>query len=87
MGISKVTRNCQITLPKDIRQIIGVKEGDEVLFTIQDNGVRLVKAKKDIVAATAGIWKDTKETGIEFQRRIREEGEKRLRRLYGSSRY
>ncbi len=81
MGISKLTRNCQITLPKDVRKIIGVKEGDEVLFTIENDNVRLIKAKKDIIKATAGLWKDMKESGAEYQTRIRSGWKKRRKEL------
>ncbi len=87
MGISKITRNCQITLPKDVRKVIGLKEGDEVVFIIDGDKVRLVKSDEDIIKRTAGIWKDMKETGVEYQRKIRKESEKRLRRIYGSSGY
>ncbi len=81
MGISKVTRNCQITLPKDIRKIIGVKEGDEVIFAIENDNVRLIKAKKDIIKATAGLWKEIKGTGAEYQTKIRAGWKKRRREM------
>ncbi len=87
MGIAKITRNYQITLPKDVRKIISLKEGDEVMFIVEDDKVNIMKVEDDIIKKTAGIWKDMKETGAEYQRRIRKESEKRLRRLYGSRRY
>ncbi len=80
MGISKVTRNCQITLPKDIRKVIGVQEGDEVMFVINENRVSLVKSAEDPVIAAAGIWKDLKETGAHYQKRMREQWKKRRKR-------
>lgn len=73
MGISRITRNCQVTIPKDVRTQLGVKEGDEVIFTIIDNKVTVNKSTKDIIKETAGIWKGMKETGEEYQRRIRKE--------------
>lgn len=84
MGISKVTRNCQITIPKDVRTAVGVKEGDQIMFIIDGDKVKLTKVKDDIIQRTAGIWGDIGETGLEYQKRIRKEGEKRLKRLYGS---
>ena len=76
-----------MTIPKDVRKIIDVKEGDEVMFIVDNNRVVLTKTKDDIIQRTAGIWKNMEETGADFQKRIRKESEKRLRRIYGSSRY
>ena len=45
MGITKITRNYQITLPKDIRKIINVKEGDDIIFLVEDDKVFLTKSK------------------------------------------
>ena len=73
MGISRITRNCQVTIPKDVRTQLGVKEGDEVVFTIVDNSVTVHKSTRDIITETAGIWKGMKETGEEYQRRMRKE--------------
>ena len=81
MGISKITRNFQVTLPKDVRKIVGIKEGDEVMFVVEDNKIALVKSKEDPVLAAAGIWKDMKETGAEYQKRIRQQWKKRQKRL------
>ena len=64
--------------------MVGFKEGDEIMFHVDGNKVSFVKVDDDIIRRTAGLWKDTKESGVEFQRRIRKESEKRLRRLYGS---
>ncbi|MGE9986577.1 AbrB/MazE/SpoVT family DNA-binding domain-containing protein, partial [Desulfovibrio sp. SGI.169] len=33
----KLTSRCQLTLPREIRQKLGVKEGDKVVF-IEENG-------------------------------------------------
>jgi len=81
MGISKITRNCQITLPKDVRKIIDVKQGDEVIFIIDGERVSLVKSKDNSIMAAAGIWKDMKETGMEYQKRMRSQWKKRQKAL------
>lgn len=36
-----------------------------------------VKRDKDIIGRTAGLWKKMKETGIEYERRLRSEWRKR----------
>ncbi|MBS3082093.1 AbrB/MazE/SpoVT family DNA-binding domain-containing protein [Candidatus Pacearchaeota archaeon] len=87
MGISKITRNYQVTLPRDIRKIVGLKEGDEVIITIENNSIKISKLNDDIISRTAGIWKDMKETGEEYQRRIRKGWSRRMKRLYGDTGY
>ena len=81
MGISKITRNYQITLPKDVRKVVGLREGDEVVFTIEDGKVVIVKSAEDPIMAAAGIWQDKKETGAEYQKRIRMQWKKRQKKL------
>lgn len=81
MGIAKITRNYQITLPKDIRKIISLKEGDEVMFVVEDDKVLLTKSKEDPILAAAGIWRNMKETGAEYQKRMRSQWKKRQKRL------
>lgn len=44
-----MTSKGQITLPKDIRMRLGLKQGDRVRFILEDDGrVRLVPAKRDV---------------------------------------
>jgi len=81
MGIAKITRNFQITLPKDVRKVVGVKEGDEVLFVIADNKVFFVKSEEDPIMAAEGIWKSMKGTGAEYQRKMRQQWRKRQKKL------
>jgi antitoxin PrlF len=49
MSEAKMSSKGQITLPKDIRSQLGLKQGDRVRFIVEDDGrVRLVPAKRDI---------------------------------------
>lgn len=49
MSEAKVTSKGQITVPKDVRQHLGLKPGDRVRFVIEPDGrVRLMPAKRDI---------------------------------------
>lgn len=44
-----MTSKGQITLPKDIRDRLGLRQGDRVRFIVEDDGrVRLLPAKRDI---------------------------------------
>lgn len=54
---SKVTRKGQVTVPADVRTLLGLSEGDKVGFMVgRDKKVQLVK-KKSVVAQTKGILK------------------------------
>ena len=84
MGISKITRNCQITLPKDVRKIVGFKEGDEVVITAINGGAMVTRSDRDFVKEAAGIWNDLKKTRVEYERRIRKGWRKRIVREYAT---
>jgi len=77
MGISKITRNFQVTLPKDVREVKDLRVGDKVLFVIDGEKIDLVKLDKALLTSVAGLWSDTKETGVQYERRIRAGWKKR----------
>jgi len=77
-----MTRNFQVTIPRDVRDAKRLKEGDRVIFAIDGERVELHKIEEDAVAAAAGLWKDTEETGAEYERRMRHAWTKRLRRRF-----
>ncbi|MBS3138345.1 AbrB/MazE/SpoVT family DNA-binding domain-containing protein [Candidatus Woesearchaeota archaeon] len=85
MGIAKVTRNYQVTIPKDVRRIYGITEGDTLLFAIEGENVHLLKMKEDIIDKAFGSWA-IKETGVEYVKRIRKEWGKREQRIWSSPR-
>ena len=82
MGIAKVTRNYQVTIPKDVRTLQNISVGDSVLFALEGGSkVDFLKFNKDDVFKSAiGIWKD-KENGVEYVRKIRQGWKKREQRL------
>ncbi len=81
MGIAKVTRNYQVTIPKDIRRIQDIEVGDTVLFAIEMDKVHFLKLKREeALTSVIGIWKN-KGTGAEYVKKIRGEWKKREQRL------
>jgi antitoxin PrlF len=54
--LTVVTRKGQVTIPADIRRVLGIKEGDKVAFVLEDDQVKLTR-KGSIVAQTAGALK------------------------------
>ena len=59
---SKISKKGQITIPKDIREKLGLKVGDKVIFQSITQGI-LIRKKEDsdinkILTEITGIWKD-----------------------------
>ena len=60
--ISKVTTKYQATIPQEIREFLGVKQGDAVAYEIEDGEVKLRRASPldlayhGAVAATLTEW-------------------------------
>ena len=80
MGITKVTRNYQITLPQDVRQAEQIQVGDRLIITTRGNEIVLRKLDEDIIEKCFGAWK-TKGSGVAYVRRLRKEAERREKRL------
>lgn len=82
MGIAKVTRNFQVTIPRDIRRIHDINIGDTVLFAIEGDKVDFVKMEKNrIIEEMFGSWKDEKEDGLAYVKSIRKGWSDRSKRL------
>ena len=77
MGISKITRNFQVTLPKDVRELKEFKVGEKVIFVVEGDKVDIIKMDKNIVREAAGLWAGLKETGVGYETRLRKEWAKR----------
>lgn len=41
----RVTSKGQVTIPRDVRQLLGIKPGSEVDFEVDPDGVRLVRVR------------------------------------------
>lgn len=77
MGISKITRNFQVTLPKDVRELKDFKVGEKVLFLVEGDRIDIVKIDKNAVKEAAGLWVGMKKTGLSYERKLRKEWAKR----------
>ena len=42
---AKLSNKCQITVPKQVRDILGISKGDDVMFYIDNNEVKLTGVK------------------------------------------
>lgn len=80
---AKVMANGQVTIPKDIREILGVSSGDRITFVVENGSVRVVnstiyamqmlQAQMDGEAETAGITSD--EDVMNLVKEVRTESE------------
>lgn len=78
MVIIKVTRNSQITIPKDIREKLGIKEGDIVEIRTELGKIVIEKIEND-------IWDDCSdflpENFEKILKEIRSDATKRFKRM------
>lgn len=80
---AKVMAKGQVTIPKDIREILGVSSGDRITFVVENGSVRVInsaiyamqmlQAQMDGEAETAGIASD--EDVINLVKEVRAESE------------
>ena len=80
MGKTTVTRNYQVTLPADVREIEDIKIGDTLIVIPRNGEIMMRKIKKADSENYFGAWK-TRGSGVAFTRKIRDESETRLKRL------
>lgn len=81
---AKVMAKGQITIPKDVRDAIGIKTGDRVTFVVEGNTVKMVnsaiyamhvfQSEMEGVAEKAGIYTDT--DVMDMVRELRSEDKK-----------
>ncbi len=68
MSEVKVTRGSQITLTREVREKIGVKEGDRVILNVVD-GLIMVTKKDPEVFETEGFLPEEFESSLKEMRR------------------
>ena len=73
IGVSSVTSKGQVTIPKDIRDAMGVTEGDKIFFQADGDTVTLRKIPKDKLSDILMRAKPLNEPSLAFQRRLRRE--------------
>jgi AbrB family looped-hinge helix DNA binding protein len=79
--VGTVSTKGQVTIPKDIREALRIRAGDKVLFDLLGGDRAVVrKAEPSRMTEILDRLGPTKETGVEFQRRLRREWSRRDRR-------
>ena len=72
MGTVVITRNYQITLPKDIRDITGIEVGEKMITEVTNEGILIKRLKKSPVDRAFGIWK-IKTSSVKFVEKLRKD--------------
>ncbi len=52
MELARLTSRCQLTLPREVRRKLGVKEGDKVVFFEENGRIFIENAEKLKLAQT-----------------------------------
>lgn len=73
VSVASVTSKGQVTIPKEIRELLGIIEGDKVLFMIEEDRVVVRKVSSEKLSVILARQKQWPEDGLDFQRRLREE--------------
>ena len=53
--VTTLTQRSQVTIPAEVRRVLGVKPRDKVAFTIEDGGVRLAPAPFSLESAYGSV--------------------------------
>jgi len=73
VSVGSVTTKGQVTIPKDIREALGLREGDRVIFIIEGERAVIRKASSEKLSEILGRQKPWAETSLAFQKRLRGE--------------
>jgi AbrB family looped-hinge helix DNA binding protein len=58
---ARITSKGQVTIPKDVREALGLREGDSLLFEVEGEKVTVSVVRKPVSFADyAGAWREGK---------------------------
>jgi AbrB family looped-hinge helix DNA binding protein len=73
VGVSPVSEKGQITIPKVIRDALGLSKGDRVVFLNKGDQVILRKVKSEMLSEKLQGQRPWKVGGVAFQKKFRKE--------------
>ncbi len=75
IGTSSISEKGQITIPKDIRDKLGILQGDRLVFNLKGDTIIIRKSGSNKISEILKNQKPWKQSSIEFQKQLREEWE------------
>lgn len=75
VGTSTISEKGQVTIPKEIRDKLGIIQGDRLIFDLKDDLIIIKKSGTNRISDILNKQKAWKEDSIEFQRKLRDEWE------------
>jgi len=75
IGKITVSEKGQITIPKEIRERLGILKGDKIIVYLKDNDIILKRPEKKTLVEILRSHTRWGVKGVEFQRKLREEWE------------
>ena len=73
LRVGSVTLRGRVTIPKEIRDSLGIKKGDRVIFQKEGDSVIIKKVKDEKLTDLLYCHKPMAESGVSFQRRLRKD--------------
>ena len=73
ISVGSITTKGRITIPKEIRERLELKEGDKVIFVIKTEQAIIRKASEEKLSEILRRQKPWREHSVKFQKRIRKE--------------
>ena len=73
IGTSLISEKGQVTIPKEIRDKLGIVQGDRLVFNLRGDTVILRKSGTNKISEILENQKSWKESSVEYQKMLREE--------------
>lgn len=75
VGISSISEKGQITIPKKIRDKLGIVKGDRLIFDLRGDSIIVKKVSSNNLSEILDNQKSWSKSSLEFQKELREEWE------------
>jgi len=71
--VGSITTKGQVTIPKEIREALGLREGDRIVFAVEGERAFIRKVSDEKLSEILIRQKPWAEGSLSFQKRLREE--------------
>ena len=75
VGTSLISEKGQITIPKEIRDKLGIVQGDRLIFDLRGDTIIVKKVNNNNLSEILDNQKAWSKSSLEFQKELREEWE------------